>query len=281
MMGTVPYGPLAPGVYWIEQSMLEGKNGVVSGERGALAIDSGNTAADGQAMVDLIREQGKEATRLALTHGHGDHVIGSSAFRGAEVYAHANTTAVMRRRLPDLARLYERPELEAELTWPTVTFTGEIAIDLGGKTVRLISTPGHSEDGVCAYVVEDRILFSGDTAVTAITPVISDGDSRQLEASLRSLTELGAAVLVPGHGPLLHGEDQVRAWLEWAAGYLAAIRARVRDLLARGERPEAVVEACMLEQFAGDRFAERRSHVEKPHQFTVSKIVAEVRAERG
>jgi len=185
-------GKLAPGVFWVEQEILEGKNGVVLGDRGALAVDSGNSAVDGRAMVDLIRAQGHEPSRLALTHGHGDHVIGSSVFAGAEVFAHTQTSAVIRRLLPNMIRHHQRPHLAAELTWPTVTFAGDLLIDLGGKTVRLLPTPGHSDDGVCAYLLENRILFSGDTAGTAITPVFNDGDSAQLEASLRRLAELCA-----------------------------------------------------------------------------------------
>jgi glyoxylase-like metal-dependent hydrolase (beta-lactamase superfamily II) len=280
-VGSDRFGGLAPGVFWVEQSVLEGKNGVVVGTRGALAIDSGNSDADGQTVAGLIRVQDREPNRLALTHGHGDHVIGSSAFRGAEVYAHARTAAVTRRHLPNLARLHDRPRLAAELTWPTVTFTDELQIDLGGKTVRLFSTPGHSEDGVCAYVVEERILFSGDTAVTAITPVAADGNSRQLEASLRRLANLGAEVLVPGHGPVLHGQAHVRGWLVWAAEYLTGVRSRAHERLARGDQPDAVIDACSYEEFVGDRLRHQPKRPEKPHQLTVRKIVAEAQAELG
>src|SRR6185503_14320456 len=139
---------------WVEQSVAEGKNGVVMGTRATLAIDSGNSVADGQAMVDLIRAQGREPLRLAVTHGHGDHVIGSSQFVGAEVFAHAQTRAVIQRHLPNMAANHKRPNLAAELTWPTVTFKSDLEIDLGGKTVRLFSTPGHSEDSTCAFLLE-------------------------------------------------------------------------------------------------------------------------------
>jgi len=269
-------GQLALGVLRINQEDIEGKNGVVLGCRGALAIDSGNSAADGQAMVDLIRAQGHEPSRLALTHGHGDHVVGSSAFAGSEVFSHAQTPAVIRRHLPNMIRHHGRPNLEAELTWPTVTFTGELEIDLGGKTVRLLPTPGHSEDGVCAYVVEDRIVFSGDTAGTAITPVINDGDSRQLEESLRLLSELGAETLVPGHGAVLHGRERVRDHLLWAAGYLASVRAHVQDLLNRGQSKEAIIEATPYDRFVGDHLPRHETRGEKPHQLGVTKIVAEL-----
>lgn len=267
---------LAPGIFWVEQEISEGKNGVVIGRRAALAVDSGNSHADGQAMVDLIRAQGGEPTLLAVTHGHGDHVIGSSAFAGAEVFSHAQTPAVIRRHLPNMIQNRQRPNLETELTWPTVTFGGELKIDLGGKTVRLLPTPGHSEDGICAFVEEDRILFSGDTAGTINPPVLNDGDSRQLEDSLRRLADLGAETLVPGHGAILHGRPRVRAHLLWAAGYLAAVRTHVQTLLAHGLSQDAIVNATPYDQFVGDHLPRHARRSDKPHQFAVTKILSEV-----
>ena len=273
-------GEVAPGVQWIAQSVLDGKCGVVAGTRAALAIDSGDSAADGQAVAALVRAQGHTPARLALTHGHGDHVVGSMAFRGAEVFAHARTPDVLRRHLPAMAEYRKLPDLAAELAWPTVTFSEELTVDLGGKTVRLVSAPGHSDDSAYAYVVEDRVLFGGDTAVTAITPVVSDGHSRELERSLRRMSDLGAEVLVPGHGPLVHGREAVRRQLLWAADYLAAVREHAHSLLLGGETPAAVVEACTYDRFVGDHLPGTRQHTEKPHQLTVAKIAAEVQAEQ-
>jgi cyclase len=272
-------GEVAPGVLWIAQRVLDGKCGVVVGRRAALAIDSGDTAADGEAVAALVRARGRPPDRLAFTHGHGDHVVGSSAFRGAEVFAHTRTPDVLRRHLPAMAASRKLPGLGAELAWPTATFMHELTLDLGGKTVRLVSAPGHSEDSAYAYVVEDRVLFGGDTAVTAITPVVSDGDSRALEESVRRMSELGAEVLVPGHGPLVHGREAVRRQLLWAADYLAAVREHARSLLVRGEAPEAVVEACTYERFVGNHLPGSRRHTEQPHRLTVAKIAAEVQAQ--
>ncbi|HEU5319083.1 MAG TPA: MBL fold metallo-hydrolase [Chloroflexota bacterium] len=272
-------GEVAPGIHWVEQSILDGKTGAVFGARGALAIDSGNSREDGAALAEVIRRGGHTPSRLALTHGHGDHAIGSSELPGAEVFAHARCPEVIRRHLPSMIKNQNRPNLEAELTWPSVTFLGELTIDLGGKTVRLVHTPGHSDDSICAYVVEDGVLFSGDTCVTIITPVVSDGHSAELEESLGRLSELGAEILVPGHGPIVTGRDAVRDALLWPARYVAAVRAHVRPLVARGDSDEAIVDATPHERFVGDRFEAVNPRGEKPHQLTVAKIVAEVRRE--
>jgi cyclase len=268
---------IVPGVWAVDQSVADGKNGVVIGERAALAIDTGNSLQDGQAVVDVIRGQGWEPSRLALTHGHGDHILGGGAFRGAEVYAHRLTPDTMRRHLPPLAKRYGMPldDLAASLAWPTVTYTHELWLDLGSKTVRLFPAPGHSPDGTCAFVVEDRVLFGADAAVTGIVPAIHDGDSRVLEQSLRRLIELDADVLVPGHGAVVRGAEAVRASLRWVADYLAAVRQCVRDALAAGASAEAAVEAATYDRLVGDWLARDRHNMPQRHRDTVGFVVRE------
>jgi glyoxylase-like metal-dependent hydrolase (beta-lactamase superfamily II) len=186
--------PVAPGVWAVDQSVVEGKNGVVVGRERAVAIDTGNSEADGQAMVDALRAVGHGPDRLILTHGHGDHVRGSGPFRGGEIFAHHLSPAEMRRHLPDINEVGET------LAWPTVLFDGELRLDLGGRTLRLFPTPGHSVDGICVYVESERVLFAGDVVVTGIVPAIFH-DGREMERSLERLLELEIDLLVPGHGP--------------------------------------------------------------------------------
>jgi cyclase len=258
---------VAPGVFAVDQSVVEGKNGVVVGRRGALAIDTGSSDDDARALVEVLREQGFGPDRLVLTHGHGDHILGGRLFEDAEVFAHERCPGVMRRHVPALAERYARPELANELAWPTVTFSDELRIDLGGKTVHLFAAPGHSPDGIAAYVPEDGVLFGADSAVTGIVPAINDGDSAVLVQTLRKLIDVGAHVLVPGHGPVVRGAAEVRAALAWSVEYLARLRAFLAD------RPEAGAD---YHRFVGDRFPPERHGMAKRHRDVVTKIVQEL-----
>jgi glyoxylase-like metal-dependent hydrolase (beta-lactamase superfamily II) len=168
------------------------------------------------------------------THSHGDHAGGSAPFQGATVFAHASAPAGLR-------RLAERDG--AGILWPEVVFEGDLGLDPGGKALRLIPTPGHSRDSVCLYLVQDGILFAGDTAVTGIPPAFAGGDGAAMAASLRRLAALDVAVLVPGHGPVLRGAPAVRAWLTWLADYLDAVQGAARRVLA-ADRPSPVPEAA-------------------------------------
>lgn len=199
---------------------------------------------------------------------------------GGEVFAHANTPAVIGRQIPAWAKRWEIDEAEAarRVLWPTVTFSDELSIDLGGKSVRLFPTPGHSADGVSALVLEDGVLIGGDAIVTGIVPAIGDGDSSELEASLRSLVSVEIEVLVPGHGPVIHGRDEARDWIQWEADYLAAVRERVREMLGEGRSPAAAVEAAGYDEFVGDRLPRDRHNMPKRHRNTVEKIAEEEEA---
>jgi cyclase len=273
---------VASGVFSVAQDYVDNKNGIVYGSRCALAIDGGNAPQDGQAMADHIDRLGFAPDRLVLTHGHGDHILGAGALAGGEVFAHALTAAVIRRQIPGWAARWDisAAQVEAQLVWPTVTFSDELRLDLGGKTVHLFPTPGHSEDGISAFVEEDRVLFGGDSVVTGIVAAIGDGDSRVLERSLYRLAQMDIAVLVPGHGPVLYGAAQSRDWILWEADYLAAVRRRVRQGLDQGVDPAAVAAAVDFAEFIGDRLPAERHNMPGRHHNTVEKIIAEETQEK-
>jgi glyoxylase-like metal-dependent hydrolase (beta-lactamase superfamily II) len=268
---------VAPGVFSVDHKVVEGKNGIVIGQRAALAIDTGNYPDEGQAMVDFIRTQGHTPRLLALTHGHGDHILGSSAFADAEVITHALTPEVMQRTLPGLAKRagVALGQLTSQISWPTLSFTDELRVDLGGKHVRLFPTPGHSPDCISAYVEEDQVLFGGDAVFSAIIPAVGDGDSVVLESTLRMLAEMPIETLVPGHGSLLKGKSAVRGWLGWLADYLARVRIFVEEELERGNSPEGVADAARYEQLVGYHIPDDRHGMIHRHRATVEKIIRE------
>lgn len=268
---------IAPGVFTVPHRIAAGNNGVVFGRRGAVAIDTGSDADEGETSAALIRDRGRAADRLALTHGHGDHILGIGAFPDAEIYASERTPDVMR---AELARLAARDgsdtaTLAASVRFPSVTFTGELRLSLGDRTIRAFPTPGHSPDGVAWLLEEDGVLFAGDTVATGIVPAIGQGDSRELAASLRLLAGMAIDLLVPGHGPILRGRAAVADWLDWEIGYLDGLREHARDGLQRGESAEQIVAAADYARFVGDRLPRNRHRMEWRHATTAAKIVAE------
>jgi glyoxylase-like metal-dependent hydrolase (beta-lactamase superfamily II) len=264
---------IADRVFLFEHGTVEGKNGVVFGDRGrggiqALAIDAGIHREEGAAMADFVAREGRLPFVLAYTHGHADHVFGSEAFLGATVLAHRDSERVMR------AAVESEGATQPVLAWPTQTYSADLTLEIGGRRVLLFPTPGHSPDHVSVLVEDAGVLFAGDAMVTAMVPTIHQGNGVLYERTLRRIAELRLTLLVPGHGEVLRGESMIRHRILEQADYLKAIRRRVREL--RHLPADQIVAQVSFEEFVGDRFPPTRHDMINRHFRAVRKIIAEV-----
>lgn len=268
-------GEAGPGVIVVGTQVANGKAGVIAGRDVALAVDAGIDDEEGRAVLDAAESLGRPAVELVITHGHADHVLGTTVFRGLPIHARAEVSGHMRAQLPAFAdRAGEEPAaLEARLGWPTHPFEVEHTIDLGGRVVRLLDTPGHAPGAICVYDSEAEVLFGGDTVVTAIPPAFSDGDAVVLERTLRELAALPIEVLIPGHGDVVLGRSAARAAIEWSADYLARCLAHV-DRYA-GINEAEMVALAPFEGFVGDHLPRDRFRMEWRHEQTLRTMRAQ------
>ena len=82
--------------------------------------------------------------------------------------------------------------------------TDEDRIDLGGITLQIIHTPGHTPGHMAFYIPEHKLLFSGDIDLTAFRPFYGHdfADINDFLNSIEKLKQLGAAKAISGHaGP--------------------------------------------------------------------------------
>ena len=95
---------------------------------------------------------------------------------------------------------------------PFQFFLKEGAFTVGGKTFRVIETPGHSPGSLCLFWEERGVLISGDTvfAMGVGRTDMAGGDPGLLGKSVRDLSRLPVDYLLPGHGDILAGRDMVR-----------------------------------------------------------------------
>ncbi len=97
----------------------------------------------------------------------------------------------------------------AAVARPDATVDDGAVLDIPGRRLRVIHTPGHTEGSICLYDEDSRVLFTGDTLLPMIHPGIGLGgatDPRRPNplasylSSLDRLAALDAGVVHPGHG---------------------------------------------------------------------------------
>jgi len=115
-----------------------------------IAIDAG---ADDTQTINELRKLGISASDVVavfITHAHWDHVGSLDLFENAVIYT-GNTNGS---EFPD--------------TPHQIMPDGEI-IEILGKSIQCIYTPGHTIDSVC-YLIDGKYLFVGDLLVTTNDP---------------------------------------------------------------------------------------------------------------
>jgi glyoxylase-like metal-dependent hydrolase (beta-lactamase superfamily II) len=195
---------------------LEGTNTYVlraAGAPGAVVVDPGPLDEGHLAAVAALGP----VQLILLTHGHPDHAEGAHLF---QEMTGAPMAAVERRLVVDIAPLRG----------------GETFTAVGGLTLRVVATPGHTSDSV-SFVVEgdEPGLLTGDTILGRGSTVVAhpDGVLAPYLDSLARLRDLGPMLLLPGHGPVRPDASAL------ATDYLAHREQRleqVRAAVAAGDR---------------------------------------------
>lgn len=179
-------------------------------------VDPGD---NGERVADYIKGQGLTPVAILLTHSHFDHILGipglRAAWPGLPVWCHP----------ADVDENHKTVTLFGS-TFPSVSSFGGIStyvegdkVQVGGITVEVISTPGHTPGSVTLKVGE--ILFTGDTLFRSSIgrTDLPGGDFGTLMRSLKKLGQLeGNYRVCPGHEGLstLEDEKQFNGYLSQA-----------------------------------------------------------------
>ncbi len=171
------------------------------------------------------------------THSNPDHCFGNELLPSAtELYASAATASEMNDMSPALLQtLKSASELPPEVSefvqlafgpfdfegitvrLPSRTFEGRLDLRVGDRDVSFIELgPAHTSGDTIVHVPDAAAVFTGDLLFIDGTPMIWASLSNWIVACDRIL-ELGAQVLVPGHGPVTDasGVRDVRRYLEF------------------------------------------------------------------
>ena len=193
--------------------------GVIVGDEEVMILDTQATPVMAQDVIRRIREvTDKPIKYVALSHYHAVRVLGASAYEVDHIISSQDTyDLIVERGEQDYKSEYERfPRLfqSAEsipgLTWPNITFKGEMTIWLGKCEVKLLQLGrGHTKGDTVAWLPEQRILFSGDLVEYGATPYTGDAYLQDWPTTLDNIAALKPVALVPGRGDALTSPEAI------------------------------------------------------------------------
>jgi glyoxylase-like metal-dependent hydrolase (beta-lactamase superfamily II) len=237
---------LADGVYALT---AEGDPnvGAIEGEDFLVCFEALATPVAARRWLARLREHTDKPIRyLVLSHYHAVRVLGAAAF-GADVIVSSEQTRRLiaergqedwRSEYGRMPRLFEEPDSIPGLTWPNLTFTDSLTIQLGGQRgelrLRYVGR-GHTEGDIVAWLPRSGILFAGDLVESQAA--LYTGDAFHFDWASQTLDNVrgfGARMLVGGRGAIARGRDEVDAAVEQTRDFLLTMQQTVGDAFKRG-----------------------------------------------
>lgn len=191
------------------------------------------------------------------THSNPDHCFGNELLpRGTEIYASAATARELDALSPELLQSLQSAsglpddlrafvdhafgpfEFEGiTLRPPSKTFEGRLDLQVGDREVAFVELgPAHTGGDTIVWVPDAGTMFTGDLLFIDGTPIVWANLSNWIAACDRIL-ELGAALLVPGHGPVTDSSG-----VRDVQRYLRYVREQARERFDAGMDVDAAAD---------------------------------------
>ena len=231
--------------------------GIIVGDDAVLVADTQATPVMAQEVIRRIRQVTAKPIRyVVLTHYHAVRVLGASAYGAEHIIASEDTRelivergeADMKSEIERFPRLFQAVESVPGLTWPTLTFRGEMTLWLGTLEVKLMQLGrGHTKGDTVVWLPSERIMLSGDLVEYGATPYAGDAYFEDWPKTLDAIAALEPRKLVPGRGAALMTPDQVREGLAQTRAFISDLYAAVKRDAAAGRDLRSVYQRAYSE----------------------------------
>ncbi len=139
------------------------------------------------------------------------------------------------------------------LVAPTMTFDDRLSLVRGQRRIEILHLGrAHTAADIVVHLPRENIVITGDLVVWPVPLFGSTSFPVDYTATLGKLLALNAAIIIPGHGPVMKDDSYVRRMI----ALLTSIDTQVRAAVGRGEALEQVRKSVDLESyrraFAGD-----------------------------
>lgn len=178
----------------------------------ALLIDTGLGICN---IYEQVRSLTDKPITAAATHIHWDHIGGHKYF--SNFYTHEAELDWLNGKFPlpvqavknmltdrcELPEDFDISNYEIFQGIPSRTLGDGDTIDLGGRTIQVFHTPGHSPGHLCFWEAERGYLFSGDLVYKGtLFANYPSTDPQSYLHSLEKIAALPAKRIFPGHHSL-------------------------------------------------------------------------------
>ncbi len=256
--GTTTLAELAPGVAFLESfanvTAFRTSDGLVM-------VDAGSPI-HAPGIVEAVRTWTDTRLNTAIfTHGHVDHIF---AVRLFEAEGHGPAHVIGHEAMPDRFRRYERtngyngiinqrqfqlggPFFPGDYRYPDETYRSTLEVSVGGVEFALRHDRGETDDHTWVWMAAEKVLCTGDLFIWASpncgNPQKAQRYCDEWAVALRAMAELGAELLLPGHGLPIAGAARIRGVLVDTAEYLESLFTQTIDLMNAGARLDEIIHA--------------------------------------
>jgi len=228
------------------QNSFGANAGIIVGQDFVVAVDSLISAREAQRFLKDIKRISKKPVKFLInTHYHLDHSLGNSEFAklGAVIISQEKDRENMQKAGEGLLQYARQSGLsEQDLqgtvpTYPTLTFTDRLTLDMGNNQIKLIYLgPAHTTGSILVYLPREKVLFTGDLLFTDFHPFLGEADIDGWIKALDCLLSLEVEKIIPGHGPVSTKKDVADL-----KQYLSVFDQKAKELTAQSQDLDFIV----------------------------------------
>lgn len=249
-----------------------------------IVTSEGNIIVDTTESLEAAKEIKQQFDKISpqptaaviYTHGHTDHVFGTSAFLndGTEIYANQKTKEffdLQFSQMQDVLGIRGRRQFGTRLPQgyvacsglgpglridrgapvlipPTKLFDESLELQFGGLAMTLVHAPGETEDQIFIWIPEKKVLLCADNYYPSFPNLYairgtSPRPVQQWIESIDKMRALGAEYLVGSHAGPVRGADKIN---ELLTVYRDAIQ-YVHDGVVRGANQGKTIDQLVQE----------------------------------
>lgn len=227
----------------------------INTEEGIVSVDTPTLPRDIEDWKAFVNGLNSKGVKYIInTHIHFDHIMGNNRM-GGNVVMHQNggeqlfkKGATLRETLVAMGSSWPKEDIDfilnEPLVSPTITMSEKMTLHLGEYTLRLDHIGGHTPDSILVYVVEDRILITGDNLTTRHHPYKGEASFVQWIQALDHMKTYDIDRIIPGHGAVCKKEE-----IDVFIAYFRKQWDLAKDLIQQGCSREEVIDKVREEVF--------------------------------